>query len=98
MGIEREELEHERDIALRRPAEGDVLAVEKDAPGCRKLETGDHPERRRLAATRWSQEAEEFAVADREGRTLDGDEIAEGLVKSVDPDLRHGAASVRKLA
>ena len=50
--VEREQLEHEGDVALARRAEGDVLAVEADAARGRQLEPGDHPQRRRLAAAR----------------------------------------------
>ena len=40
--IEREQLEHEGDVARRRAPQGDVLAVEQDLPGGRQLEPGDH--------------------------------------------------------
>src|SRR5580704_2381298 len=90
MGIEREELKHEGDIALRRPEERNILAAKKDAPGCRKLEAGDHPEHCRLAASGRPQEAEELAVVHGEGRGFDGDEITEGFVKVLNLDFRHG--------
>ena len=69
--------------------EGDVLAVQQDAARGGQLEPGDHPERRRLAAARGAEQAEELAIADGEARILDGDEIAEGLVQILDPDLGH---------
>ncbi len=89
MRIEGEELEDKGDVALRGAPEGDVLAVQQDTARGGQLEPGDHPERRRLAAARGAEQAEELAIADGEARILDGDEIAEGLVQILDPDLGH---------
>ena len=65
--VEREELEHEGDVALGCALEGDVLAVEQDFSRGRQLEPGDHPERRRLAAAGGPEHDEELAVLDGEG-------------------------------
>ena len=43
MRIEREQLEHEGDVALGGALEGHVLAAEEDPAGGRQLEPGDHP-------------------------------------------------------
>jgi hypothetical protein len=64
----------------------------------RQLEASDHPERRRLAAARRSQHDEKGAILDHETRILDGDEALEDLVQPLDADLRHGDASLRKVA
>ena len=48
--IEREQLKHEGDVARRGAPEGDILAVEQNAPAGRQFEAGDHAQRRRLAA------------------------------------------------
>ena len=57
--IERKELEHESDVALRGALECDILAAKKDAAGGRQLEPGDHAQRRGLAAARGPEQAEE---------------------------------------
>ena len=48
--IEREQLKHEGDVALRGALPGDVFAAEEDLAARRQLEAGDHAQRRRLAA------------------------------------------------
>ena len=87
--VEREELEDEGDVARRGAVEGDVVAAEQDAAGGRQFEAGDHAQRRRLAAARRPEHDEELAVGDGEVRVPHGDEIAEGLVEILDPDLGH---------
>ena len=92
VGVEREELEHEGDVALRRALEGDVLPVEQDAPGGRQLQPRNHPKRRRLAAARRAEHDKELAIRDRQVGILDGDEIAELLAEVLDADLGHRAS------
>ena len=87
--IEGEELEDEGDVALGGAQEGHVLAVEEDAAFARHFEAGDHPQRRRLAATRRPKHDEEGALIDGEGRILDGDEVVESLAQILDADLSH---------
>ena len=77
--VEREHLEHEGDVALRRALEGDVLAVEQDAPVGRQFEAGDHAQRRRLAAARRPEHDEERAVVDHEVRILNRDKVRKAL-------------------
>src|SRR4029079_8103910 len=89
MRIEREELEHESDVALRCALEGHILAAEIDAARCRELETGDHAQGRRLAAARGAKQAKEGAVGNGEARFPDRDELAEGLLQFFDTDFRH---------
>ena len=90
MRIEREQLEHEGDVALGGAPERDVLAVEQDPARGRQLEA-----RRSCAAS--------SSCRSRTGRArqknapsstvklefLHRDEIAEGLVQILDADLGH---------
>ena len=87
--IEREQLEHEGDIARRCAVHRHVLAVEPNGAGRRQFQSGNHAQRRRLAAAGRPQQAEELAVLHREAGSLDGMEIAEGFVERFDPDLCH---------
>jgi hypothetical protein len=89
--IEREELEHEGDVARRRALEGDVLAAQQDLAGGRQLQPGDHAQRRGLAAARRAEQHEELAVLDGEGGALHGDEVAEALVQLLEDDAAIGA-------
>jgi hypothetical protein len=89
--IEREQLKDEGDVALRRALEGNVLVAEHDAARGRQLEPGDHPQRRRLAAARGPEQAEELAIRDGKTGIANCDEIAERLVQSLDPELGHRA-------
>ena len=87
--IEGEQLEHEGDIAGRCAVHRDVLAIEPDGAGRRQFQPGNHAQRRRLAAARGPQQAEELAVLHREAGSLDGMEIGEGFVERFDPYLCH---------
>ena len=58
--VEREQLEHEGDVALAGALEGDVLAVEPDLARGRQLEPGDHAQGRGLAAARGAEQHEEL--------------------------------------
>src|SRR5580704_4930584 len=66
MRIESKELEDEGDVALRRSAKGDILAIEQDTSLARQLEASDHAQRGRLPAARWTQHHEEGAILDSE--------------------------------
>ena len=65
---ERVVLEDRVDVARVRRLVGDVGAAERDSPGVRSLEAGDHPQRRRLARARRPEQREELAVARPSGR------------------------------
>ena len=58
----------------------------RHAAGGRHLETGDHPQRRRLAGARWAEHREELAVADVEVDAGDGDDVAISLHDRLEPD------------
>jgi hypothetical protein len=72
-------LEHRVDVALVRRREGHVVAVEQDAPLGRLLESGDHPQRRRLAAAGRSQHREELAARHLQVDAGNGGHVAEAL-------------------
>ena len=88
--VEREELEHEGNVALGRAQVGHVLAIEQDLAGGRDLQAGDHPQRRGLAAARRAEQHEELAVVHRQVGVVHRDEVAKGLVQVLDADLGHG--------
>ena len=56
-------LEHEADIAPVRGQVGDIFRTEQDATTVRLLEAGDHAQRGGLAASRRSEQGQEFARA-----------------------------------
>ena len=87
--IQREELEHECDVAARRPQRRHILAVEQDLPRGRELEARDHPQRRRLAASGRTQHDEELPALDRERRIVHGHEFAEAFLQVPDADVGH---------
>jgi hypothetical protein len=88
-------LEHHADLpALRCHEESpggiaDDAVTDGDAAGVVLLETGDHPERRRLAAPRGPEQGEEPTVGDRERDAVDGPHGPEALADVVDDDRRH---------
>jgi hypothetical protein len=62
---ERIRLEHHADVALVRGAQRDVGAADRNAAARHRLEARDHPQRRRLAAARGTQQRHELARRDR---------------------------------
>src|SRR5580765_1323479 len=66
----------------------DRLAGEEDLARCRLLEPRDHPERRRLAAARRTEEAVERAAGDAQGHPVDRRHVAELLGDIDDLDVR----------
>ena len=68
----------------------DLTCADRDRPGGHLLEAGDHPQQRRLAATRRPHEDEELAAADRQRDAVDGDHSAgEDLADVVEDDFGH---------
>ena len=62
--VQRVGLEDHRDVAVLRRQRGDVAIADVDRALVDRLEPGQHPQRRRLAASRWADEHEELAVGD----------------------------------
>ena len=87
--IEREELEHEGDVAPRGPKARHVLAVEQDLARGRQLQARDHPQRRRLAAPRRAQHDEELPALNGERGVVHRHEVVEALLDVPYADLGH---------
>ena len=66
---------------------GHVAAAQLDPAARRQLETADHPQGRRLAAARRSEEREEFAGLDVEVDRIDRPHLAKVLGEVDEPDL-----------
>ena len=77
--VESEQLEYERDVALRSAFPSHVFAVDPDVAGGRQFQTGNHSKRRGLSAAGRAEHHEELAVADSEVQVADGDELVEFL-------------------
>ena len=74
--IERVVLEHHRDVAIRRLDVVDDAAADIDLAGGHRLEAGDHPQQRGLAAAGRADQHAELPVADVEVDALDGVDAA----------------------
>ncbi|ELB86292.1 phenol hydroxylase, partial [Rhodococcus wratislaviensis IFP 2016] len=79
VGVQRVVLEHHRDVPFLRCEGGDVAFADADGTVVDVLETGQHPQRRRLAAPGGADEDEEFAVLDVEVQRIDGRHIGTGV-------------------
>src|SRR5262245_24696801 len=90
MRIERIVLEHHGDVALDGREIINALAVHQDVARGRVLESGDHIERRRLAAARGAEKGHELALGNGEIDILAGRIKAEHLRDIPEFDGRHG--------
>ncbi len=86
-------LEHHVDAAPVRRRVGDVLAVQQDAARVRRLEPGDHPQRRGLPASRRAEQREELTVPDAEVELVDGGVAPEPLADALERDRVDRASS-----
>ena len=66
--VERVALEHHGDVAVARIRRRDVLAVDEDPAGGRRVEAGENPQRRALAGAGRAEQREELAGLDLERR------------------------------
>src|SRR5437868_3923009 len=89
MGIERKLLEHEGHIARRRLEPVDVLPANRNRSLAGFLETGDEPERRRLAGPRRTQQHHELAIRHIESEIGDSPCLAKALAQVPDRYLSH---------
>jgi hypothetical protein len=89
MRIERVGLEHHRDAALGGGERVDELAGDMDVAARRAVETGDHAQKRRLAAARRADEHNEFAVLDAQVDIVEHRRRAKALVEVLDPQVGH---------
>ncbi len=78
MRKQRVALEHHRDVPLRRRQVGDVTPRDADAPAVGLLETGDQPQRGRLAAPGRTEQHVERARIERKGNAVDGAHLTFG--------------------
>ncbi len=88
MGKQRVILEHHVDRALVRRDPRDILAVQQNAALVRRLEAGQHPQQRGLAAAAWAEKREKFAAADVERKPIHRRQSAEFLHDGVDVQKR----------
>jgi hypothetical protein len=95
---ERVALEHRVDVAPVRRHVGDGLALEQDPSLARLLESGDHAQRRRLAAARGAEQGEELAAGDREVHVAHRGVLAEALPDALDRDGGVAIGAARRRA
>ena len=88
---QRQILEHHAEPALAGLGMGDDAVADDDVAAGRLDETGNHVERRRLAATRRPDQDQELAVADLQIDALDGGEAAEFLDQAPEFDTCHAS-------
>jgi hypothetical protein len=67
---------------------GQIRAIEQDTARIRRLEAGEHPQQRGLAAAGWTEQREEFALIDVERHALDGRHAGKMLADSVEAHQR----------
>ena len=84
--VERVVLEDHRDVAVLRRHVGDVPPGDRDLAGRGRLEAGDQPQQRRLAAARGPEQDHELALAAGERDVVDRDDLAERLRHPLDDD------------
>ncbi len=78
--VEREELEHEGDVALAGVRPGHVAPVEQDRAAGGRFQPGDHAQGGRLAAARRPQQDDELAIVNGQVHRLDGVDLTEFLL------------------
>ncbi len=91
--VQRVVLEHHRDVAVARREVRDVTVADEHGALGDVLEAGDHPEERRLAASRRADEHHELARLDRQRDVVHGTNIAGvDLADVLQDDLAHEGA------
>jgi hypothetical protein len=89
--VERVVLEHHRDVALLGRNAVDDAVADADLAPADLLEAGDHPQQRRLAAARRTDEHAELAVRDRDIDPPDDVRRPEVFLHGSDDHCGHGA-------
>ena len=92
MRVERIGLEDHGHVAIAAGHMLDFAISDQDATGGDILETGDHSQRRRLAATRWPEKNNEFSGFDREIDGVNGDRVAKTLGQILEMHPHHHAS------
>jgi hypothetical protein len=83
-------LEHGVDVALERRQRGDGDAGHEDVARRRRLESRDHPERRRLARAGRAQQGEKLTGRDLERQIVHRGKVSEPLGEPAQLEDRHG--------
>ena len=83
-------LKHRVDVALERRERRDRRARHQDLARGRRLEAGDHPERRGLARAGGAEQRQELARRDVQRQVVDRCEVAEPLREVVQLEDRRG--------
>jgi hypothetical protein len=91
--IQRVVLEHHRDVALLGRDAIDDAVADADLAAGNLLEPGDHPQQRRLAAARRTDQHAELAVGDRDVDAADHVRRSEVFLYAGDGHLRHCAST-----
>src|SRR5262245_658623 len=92
VGIERIALEHHGDVAVARLQPRHVAAADQHPPGGGRLETGQDPQRRGLAAAGRSEQRQKGTVRDVEIESTQGDNRVEPLLDALVADTAHDMA------
>ena len=82
-------LEHDPDVSPIRRLVRDIALAEADGAGARLGETGDYPQRRRLAAAGGTEQYQQLAFRDLERKIVHGQYLAEALADVVERDRGH---------
>src|SRR2546425_762184 len=90
---ERVVLEHHADVTRVGPEPVDAPVPEPDLAAVQRMEAGDQPEKRRLAAARGPDQREQLAVTDLEARAVDRGHAPELLTHLAEPDLHRRSRS-----
>ncbi len=90
---ERIVLEHHADVTRVGPEPVDAPVPEPDLAAVQRMEAGDQPEKRRLAAARGPEQREQLAVTDLEARAVDRGHAPELLTHLAEPDLHRRSRS-----
>lgn len=87
-------LKHHVDRPFVRRDAAHVQAVDEDLAAARFLESGEHAQQRRLAATRATKQAKQFAAIDVQRDVINGNEVGEALAYPLDADVGFGCGIV----
>ena len=96
MREQRVRLEHHRDAPLGRSETGDVAAVDHDPAFRRRVESGDHAQRRRLAAARGPEQDHQLARRGGEARPVDRPGAAPMLADAFEAERAHAIVRERR--
>ena len=79
------------------PARPTISSPEPNDAVIGRLEAGDQPQQRGLAAARWTEQRKEFAVSHRQIDAAHGERRAKPLRHAFEPHARHGTTPSGRL-